>query len=221
MKRGAVLGLLIAMPLVTNAPTARADLNTFDSWDRTSFISAMGEMSTSTYGQTFTVGTETVLNSFTFALDDLVNPDVVDFEAYVMEWNGWRATGPVLFQSSAMSTTNNGGADGWEYITIHTNGLHLISGSKYVAFFTAANQYDGSYGNSKWGYTWADVVSGGDFVYMNNDSDFSRLTMYPWDLSHQDLAFSMDFSPVPAPGAVLLGVLGLGTAGMKLRRRFA
>ena len=40
------------------------------------------------------------------------------------------------------------------------------------------------------------------------------------DADYQDLVVEISkAAPVPVPGAVLLGVLGLGAAGMKLRRR--
>jgi hypothetical protein len=48
----------------------------------------------------------------------------MDFAAYVMQWNGDRAIGNILFQSSQITTTNN---DGWEAITINTGGLSLTT----------------------------------------------------------------------------------------------
>lgn len=40
-----------------------------------------------------------------------------------------------------------------------------------------------------------------------------------WTGGDVDLAFALEGSVVPLPGAALLGVLGVGTAAMKLRRR--
>ncbi len=104
---------------------------TTSSWNGSSFISPFGESNTATYGQTFTVGSEASLDNFTFYLNDNVNPDFTDFEAFVMGWDGTRARGGVLYQSASLSTTNNNGSDGFEEFSINTGGLFLTSGSQY------------------------------------------------------------------------------------------
>ena len=186
-----------------------------------------GEPNSATYGQVFTVpAVDNRLDNYTFYIDDDVNPDFVDFEAFVMGWDGSKATGSILYQSSAISTTNNGGSNGFEAFTINTGGLTLNSGQQYVAFFSASNLFDGSIGTSSWSINSSNVYSGGDFVYMNNGNNFSQLTSSNWRIgSGWDLAFKMTFNegqqnPIPEPATMILFGVGLmGLAGVSRRKK--
>jgi len=202
-------------------------IDTTTSWDGSSSIDPFGEGNTATYGQTFTViGSDTQLDSFSFFLNDFSDVDFVDFQAYVMEWDGFKATGPILFQSSSMSTTNNGGSGGFEQIIVTTGGLNLITGTKYVTFFNASNQFDGIKSTASWGVIRnSTAYADGEFVYDNNGNDFSLLTSYTWDntSSYYDAVFTMSLSsPVPIPAAVWLFGSGLlGLIGMARRNKAA
>ncbi len=114
-------------------------------------VAPFGEAETATYGQTFSVSTTSSMNGFTFYLDDALDPGVIDFQAYVYSWDDSlnQIAGSSLFASSAMSTTNNGGADGFEEFAINTGGITLSAG-QYVAFFTASNLFDAISGTGKW-----------------------------------------------------------------------
>lgn len=207
---------------------AASIIDTTGSWNGTDAVSSFGETDTATYGQTFTVtGPETVLDSFTFYLDDYLNPDFVDFQAYVYAWDGSKASGSALYSSSALSTTNNGGLGGFEAFTINTGGIDLADGLQYVAFFSASNLFDGSHGQARWGLPYnISPYSGGSFVYLNNGSNFGQITTNTWENfdSYYDLAFTMNFSEpvvpvVPVPAAAPLGLLGLGLVAAFNRRR--
>lgn len=214
-----VVGAVTLAMLTAQAPAdASLHLDTTVNWNGSSSTGNFGEVSTATHGQTFTVsGTNTVLNSFTFYLDDISNPGPVDFAGYVAAWDGNKAMGPILFTSSAMSTTNNSGAGGFEEFTVNTGGISLVSGEQYVAFFSASNYFDTVTGTSLLGR--ADTpfapYTGGKYVFNDNGSDFGALTTTNWGTNVFDLAFKMDFSDpsaVPEPTTFvvwsLLGMLG-------------
>jgi hypothetical protein len=119
-----------------------------------------------------------VLSSFTFFIDDFLNTDFVDFNAYVYAWvelNG-RATGTALFASDRLSTTNNHGLDGFETITIETGNLTLAADGSYLLFFSTSNQFDGISGTSRSSYRTNDAHSGSHLVFANNGSNFGLLT---------------------------------------------
>lgn len=174
-----------------------------------------------TVGQTFTVGTDNILNEFSFWLDDIYweNDDYFDFGAYVMEWDSTNnlATGNILYQSGLRSTT---GATGMEKFVFNTGGTTLTSGKQYVAFLSTSEFYNFFESYSSIGYVPGDVYDGGNLVYLRNSSNFSAVTTQEWlSATPIDLAFQASFSggstSVPEP-STLLGLLTFGTLGSGL-----
>lgn len=216
----------MAFGLIGNAQAASL-IDTTPSWDGTLYIDAMGESNTATYGQTFTVGSDNVLNDFTFWLADRNDPAPVDFAGYVMAWDGSKATGNILYQSGQRSTTS---AVGMEKFTFNTGGTNLTSGQQYVAFLSASNFFDGVSSLANMGSLRTNVYNGGDFVYYNNGSNFSALTINSWDCTggcFGDAAFTANFSSasaqsVPEPSSSLgLFVFGTFVASKVLKRKKA
>jgi len=209
---------------ILGAPTAQALV--IDTTPGNSTFQSFGETNTATYGQTFTtpIG-ENSLDSFTFYLNDNVNPDFVDFEAYVYAWDSgnFRATGSALFSSGPYSTT---GAAGFEAFTINTGGVSLAPGAQYVAFFTASNLFDGANGTAAWSSRPDNPYTGGEFVFLNNGSNFAALTSTTWTGDWQsvdsDLAFRMEFglgAQVPEPSILALLGASMAAFGFAGRRR--
>jgi len=200
-------------------------LVTISTLPRGGTTTTFGEPDSATYGQTVTVpAIDNQLNSFSFWLSDWQNPDFVDFAAYVMQWDGTKAAGSVLWQSAPQSTTNNGGAGGFELFTFNTGRLELVSGEQYVLFISASEFFDLSTGQAST-YSASVDYTGGNFVYMNNGSDFSLLTTNSWSdvfyggCHNSDLAFEATFSSIPAPSAILLGGIGASLVTWLRRRR--
>ncbi|MEP0912397.1 DUF4347 domain-containing protein [Leptolyngbya sp. GB1-A1] len=172
-------------------------IDTTTSWNGTQAISAFGESVTATYGQTFTAtATNSVLDSFTFFLNDSSTLDPINFHAYVMAWDGAKATGSILYASSPQVTA---GSSGFEQFTFNTGGIQLSAGQKYVAFLNASAYFDGTGGNGTMAAI-GNVYSGGEFVFFNNNANFSLLTRQTWDSiqwfgTGWDAAFRATFRP--------------------------
>ena len=197
-----------------------------------STIYPFGETQSSTFGQTFTVtGTETVLDSFSFRLDDYdPSASTVSFKAYVYAWDGAKSAGPQLFASGALSTTHNSGLEGYEQFLIDTGGLELVSGQQYVAFFNASGFFYDGIANTvaTWELTGQDAYKGGQFVYDLTGDDFGSLMTSAWtcsamtcpfDMRGRDTWFQANFSSVPEPSTLMLTLAGAAVLGLARRRR--
>ncbi len=223
MKRPLVALVILATLAAAGRANAVLVIDTASSWDGNRTVGPFGELNSATYGQTFLVtDPETVLDDFTYFIDDRPTvdaPDVVTFSAYVAAWDGLRATGPMLFTSDPMSTSN---IDGFEQFTVDTGGVALTAGQQYVAFFSVSNHFNDVLGQSIWGLT-TNSYADGNFVFMNNADDFGELTTRDWNPKNSyDLAFTMSFSePIPEPATVVIWSLlaTMAVAAGRYRRR--
>jgi hypothetical protein len=206
----------IALGTIGTAQAATL-IDTTPSWDGNSSISYFGQPNTATYGQTFTVGSDNVLDSFSFFLNQ-ASSSALKFAAYVMQWDGSKATGPILYQSGPESTTQQ---NVLQQFTFNTGGTSLVSGNRYVAFVNASNFPDSGFGSM--GTQFTDAYPGGGFVYQNNGSNFSSLTTNNWNsFGPVDVAFkaSLSSKKVPEPTSVLsLLAVGAMAAGSTLKRK--
>lgn len=217
--------------LLCSASTAQADPFVIDTVGGSALGSGgvtngPGSPNPATVGQTFTVaGGATRLDNFSFYIRHSVS--TVNFQAYVYAWDGTKATGSQLYQSAIMITPATD--TGYQQFTFDTGGIGLSSGSQYVVFlnssypFTAPIPFTGSSMPLQ-----GDTYAGGNFVYLNNSTNFSQIFTTPWGnfdgtaLQGSDLAFRAQFSTpeaVPEPATLIL--LGTGLAGVaaKVRRR--
>jgi hypothetical protein len=102
------------------------------------------------FGQTFRLtGSNLSLDSFSmFAVNLDKQGGNINFALFVMQWDGAKAVGPVLYQSSMVSTTlpaSFGGNRIFEGFTFNTGALSLTSGQAYVAIL-GSPQFAGGYG---------------------------------------------------------------------------
>ena len=172
-KRSLVVAV-VALALVLTASAAWAAggtvIETVSAWNGSDGVEPFGEPAIATFGQTFIAPADNMMTSFTYFIDDFVNPDHVDFEAYVMAWGPdlFRATGPILWSDGPFTTTNNNGNGSYEQFTFDTKNLVLTAGAQYVAFLTASNLFDGLTGTSNWGAVFSEE---GPYVVARETSD--------------------------------------------------
>ncbi len=141
-------------------------------------LTPFGLPNTGSYGQTFQMGPENILNSFAFKIND--KGSAITFDALVYEWNGSDATGAELFRTSGSTS----GSDAFAVQTVSTGNLVLNSGTLYIAFLqaTAAGAAE---------FMWADAGDTtfpfGGFAFLNNGSDESKWTNGGWENGQRDL----------------------------------
>lgn len=181
-----------------------------------------GESNTATYGQTFTITGDNILNAFSLYLTDPV-ADPVDFKGYLYEWNGSRATGAALFASANQQFTGSPSATPTEF-SFSTGSIALEVGKTYVAFLSASGLFDGVASTAGMPFSGAfgtDALTGGNFVYYNNGNDFSLLTTTHWDRTSgvDDVWFKATLSSSQVLEPATLALMGLGLAGVGFQRR--
>jgi hypothetical protein len=202
------------------------DTSTSPTWDGIQGYIDFGQGSTpsrnpsfATFGQTFTlpVNGDTVLSSFTFFVgkQTVQGSNPVEFNAYVMAWDGSRATGSILYQSDKQVASTVGKYQPFDFMT---GGLSLLGGQQYVAFISTSNYQTSGLGIVGTPTTPSNPYSDGDFVYLSNGTDFNAITTSDWGtIANSDLAFKATFTSIPTPSLVP-AILGIGTALLRRRK---
>ena len=232
IRRSAVAAALGVALLVAGGggavDVARAD-TIVTSGARTRDIQNFGDPGTEMYGQTFSVGAQNVLTSFSFDLAHIGGPPPTEFNFYVMKWDqaNLRATGATLYQGGTFTLIDTT----YQTFTFNTGSLALTSGQSYIAFVDTV--LNGTGDQAKMAGT-ANTYSGGEFVYLHGKGNsISAATSNPWTTNywadtpfvlHADAKFTAVFTaspaPVPLPAAAIGGVALMGmVAAKRLRRR--
>jgi hypothetical protein len=212
------LGLALSLfASATLCCSGQITIGTLGDWNGTSsssleFGNDPSATSASTWGQTFTVPIgNPLLTDFSINLLDITpfDPTPLVFDGYLMKWNGTQATGPILYDSGAITL---GTGFTWHQVAFNSLNLHLNEGQQYVFFVSTSAYANGPEGAADVGSMLFSSYTGGVEVNMNNGANLSAWTTQAWDQGSlalgNDIAFQADFVPEPSLASLL--TLGFG-----------
>jgi len=166
-------------------------------------------------GQSFTAPAGiNAMQSFTFFLNDRLNPDPVRFTANLVGWDGVKPIGPILFTSGPVTTSNNHGLGGMETFQFSMPDIAVNPGQQYLAFLTSVGVSGALVGSAFVGVVSGangDVLPGGQ-TYVNFLAfTFQGLYDQPWSFVQPstDLAFRAQFTAIPEPTIAAQGLFCL------------
>ena len=173
-------------------------------------------------GQSFTAPAGiSAMQSFTFFLNDRLNPDPVRFTANLVGWDGAKPVGPILFTSAPVTTSNNHGLGGPETFQFSMPDVSVTPGEQYLAYLTSSGASGTLVGSAYVGVVSGangDVLPGGRTYVNYLARDVQGLYDQPWYFLQPstDLAFRALFAAIPEPATTHLALLCLALlAGRK------
>jgi hypothetical protein len=207
-----VLTLLATFALSAPAVTADTTIDTTGSWDGFAGVGLFGG-SNASWGQTITVPEgNTVLDAFTFYIGNYNHPSRLVLRAGVYAWDGSKATGPNVWESTPRTLSLSGAvfngtrleSGSFTPVTFATGGVRLEAGRQYILFGSISKDFEAyTLGNETvWGFISfggpLETYPGGSFVALNNGGDESQWTRSDWhpigNAPENDLAFTASFS---------------------------
>lgn len=162
-------------------------IDTYQRWNGGDFIWAFGAPDTATYGQVIAVpANKGTLWRFSFYMSNVESSGSIVARGEVYEWDGAKATGPALWESSPRTISyDDDGAYHRESFNPH--GVPVRVGASYVLFVSVSRDYEEctSGYTLKWAYRSGNPYRAGQFVYLNNGGDESAWTNVAWDKFHR------------------------------------
>ena len=211
--------LAIALAALVSASPGVGQIDTTSS--NGGALSPFGAPDTATYGQTFVVDpAATTLSSFSLYLRDRrAGSGTLDLRGYVATWDGTKA-GALLYTSPTVTMNADGTLQEFAF---DTGNLAVTPGDTLVAFLSISDL--AAQPESTFFMPLAGNVIPGEFVFINNGTDFNSLFSSSWITGFNapvdgDAWFRASFAAlgVPEPGTWAMMLLGFGAIGMSARR---
>jgi hypothetical protein len=154
------------------------------------------------------------------AWHDHVAPDFIGTREYVGDHDNWLGTDDYFY----LTISKSGGATSSRLRMDYNSGMGTASGTQAVIYGSAADAPDVHRSNLYGQHLYLDEAglftsffdAQGAGMYNFN---FQFYDGYSGSYGIPDMYLLVDEVAVPLPGAVLLGALGLGVTGLRLRRR--
>lgn len=188
---------------------------TFENTEDVGAICCFGTPDTTSYGQTFTIGSEQTLLDWEFYTN---SGSAGNIGFVVAAWDGSKAVGPALYQTSV------GFAGGLQDLTFAGINTTLAAGD-YIAYLTVSGVTTPASG-VLFAASTSDGGLGGGFRFLNSNGVDPLTLGTPWSsYSSRSLLYTANLvpttPPVPEPGALAMMLAGLAGVGLFARRRQA